>query len=136
MHQRFPLLAAGVLGSVAVLTGAFGAHVVKQTLMEHGTWTVWNTAVDFHFFHALALLGMAAWMRPAPMGAAAHRAAQAVRFWTAGTIIFSGSLYIYALGGPMVHFLVWLTPLGGLGLLAGWLYAAGAALAPRSEYDI
>jgi uncharacterized membrane protein YgdD (TMEM256/DUF423 family) len=136
MHERFPLLSAGVLGSVAVLAGAFAAHMVKPLLVDHHMWSVWQTAVNFNFFHALALLAMAAWMRPAPTGAAAHRAAQAVRFWTYGTLVFSGSLYVYALGGPGLHFMVWLTPLGGLGLLAGWIYAAGTALAPRSEYDI
>ena len=49
--------------------------------------------MDFHFFHALALLGLAGWMRPPPTGAAARRATQAVRAWLAGTVLFSGSLY-------------------------------------------
>jgi uncharacterized membrane protein YgdD (TMEM256/DUF423 family) len=54
--------------------------------------------------------------------------------WVAGTVLFSGSLYALALGGP--HWIGPITPLGGLGLIAGWVCAAGAALAPRSEYDI
>jgi uncharacterized membrane protein YgdD (TMEM256/DUF423 family) len=136
MHERFPLLSAGVLGAVAVLAGSFGVHVLKSTLLDHGMTATWETAVDFNFFHALALLGMAAWMRPPPTGAAAHRATRAVRLWTLGTVLFSGSLYVYAAGGQPFHFLMWLTPLGGLGLVAGWIYAAGTALAPRSEYDI
>jgi uncharacterized membrane protein YgdD (TMEM256/DUF423 family) len=134
MHERFPLLAAGVSGASAVLFGAFGTHVLGQDLADHGTRAVWETAVNYHFYHALALLGMAAWMRRVPTGVAARRATQAVKCWTAGIILFSGSLYAYALGGP--HLLVWVTPLGGLGLIAGWIAAAGAALAPRSEYDI
>jgi uncharacterized membrane protein YgdD (TMEM256/DUF423 family) len=136
MHERFPLLSAGVLGAIGVLSGAFGAHVLKSVLLEHGMASVWETAVNFNFFHALAILGMAAWMKPPPTGSAAHRATRAVRYWVLGTVCFSGSLYAYALGGPPLHFLVWITPIGGLGLVVGWIYAAGTALAPRSEYDI
>jgi uncharacterized membrane protein YgdD (TMEM256/DUF423 family) len=134
MHERFPLLAAGVSGAAAVLLGAFGSHVLNHDLVDRGTRAIWETAVNYHFYHALALLGIAAWMRRTPTGIAARRATRAVRYWTAGTILFSGSLYAYALGGP--HVLVWVTPFGGLGLIAGWIFAAGAALAPRSEYDI
>jgi len=134
MHERFPLLAAGVSGAAAVLLGAFGTHVISQSLADHGMRTIWDTAVSFNFYHALALLGMAAWIRRPPTGVAARRATKAVRYWTAGILLFSGSLYAYALGGP--HLLVWITPLGGLCLIAGWIAAAGAALAPRSEYDI
>ena len=134
MHERLPLLAAGVSGAAAVALGAFGAHVFAQTLADRGTRAVWETATNYHFFHALALLGMAAWMRRTPTGVAAKRATRAVKYWIAGTVLFSGSLYAYALGAP--HLLVWITPLGGLGLFAGWIAAAGAALAPRSEYDI
>jgi uncharacterized membrane protein YgdD (TMEM256/DUF423 family) len=85
-------------------------------------------------FHALALLGLAGWMRPAPTGVAAQRAARAIRAWVAGTLLFSGSLYALALGAPP-----WvgpITPLGGLCLIVGWGYAAAAAVAPRSEFDI
>jgi uncharacterized membrane protein YgdD (TMEM256/DUF423 family) len=99
-----------------------------------GTKDVWETAVRYQFYHALALLGMAGWMRPIPTGQAAHRSAQAVRFWFAGTLIFSGSLYLLALGAPDI--VGWITPIGGLALIAGWVFAAGAAIAPRSEYDL
>jgi uncharacterized membrane protein YgdD (TMEM256/DUF423 family) len=134
MNQRFPLLAAGALGATGVLLGAFGAHVLKGQLADAGMSGVWETAVRYHLFHALAVLGMAGWMRPAPTGAAARRAVWAVRLWVIGTVLFSGSLYALALGAP--GWIGAVTPLGGLGLIAGWIGAAGAALAPRSEYDI
>ena len=51
------------------------------------------------------------------------------RCWTAGTVLFSGSLYLLALGGP--RWLGPVTPLGGLALLAGWLLLALAALRGR-----
>lgn len=134
MHQRFPLLSAGVLGATGVLLGALGAHALSSTLAERGTRDVWETGVHYHLIHAVALLGLAGWMRPVPTGAAARRAILAVRCWVGGTIVFSGSLYLLAFGAPRGIGL--LTPLGGLALIAGWIFAAGAALAPRSEYDI
>jgi uncharacterized membrane protein YgdD (TMEM256/DUF423 family) len=134
MHQRFPLLAASVLGGVGVVFGALGAHALGPTLAARGLRDAWETGVHFQMFHALALLGLAGWMRPAPTGAAARRATQAVRAWLAGAILFSGSLYALALGAPA--WLGFVTPLGGLVLIAGWAYAAAAAVAPRSEFDL
>jgi len=134
MHQRFPLLAAGVLGAIGVLLGALGTHALGPALSSAGMRDTWETAVHFQMFHALALIGMAGWMRPPPTGVAAFRATRAVRAWVAGTILFSGSLYVLALGAP--EWLGWITPLGGLCLVGGWGYAAAAAVAPRSEFDI
>jgi uncharacterized membrane protein YgdD (TMEM256/DUF423 family) len=134
MHQRFPLLAAGVLGATGVALGALGTHFLAAFLDAHGMREVWETAVRYQLFHALALLGLAGWLRPLPTGIAAQRAVRAARCWTAGTVLFSGSLYGLACGGP--HWLGPVTPLGGVALIAGWAYAAGAAVAPRSEYDI
>jgi uncharacterized membrane protein YgdD (TMEM256/DUF423 family) len=134
MHQRAPLVAAGVLGTAGIITGALGAHALNPYLAERGMTQVWETAVHFHFIHALALLGLAGWLRPAPTGAAARRSIWVVRCWVAGTILFSGSLYLLALGGP--RWLGPVTPLGGLSLLAGWILLVSAALAPPSEYDI
>jgi uncharacterized membrane protein YgdD (TMEM256/DUF423 family) len=75
--------------------------------------------VEFHLLHAAALLGLAAWMK------AGGGAGWACRLLLAGTILFSGSLYCLALGGP--HWLGPVTPLGGACLIAGWIAAALAA---------
>jgi uncharacterized membrane protein YgdD (TMEM256/DUF423 family) len=134
MHQRTPLLAAGLLGAAGIVTGALGAHALNPYLAERGMTQVWETAVLFHFIHALAVLGLAGWLRPPPTGIAARRSLWVVRCWFAGTILFSGSLYLLALGGP--RWLGPVTPLGGLILLAGWILLIGVAVAPRSEYDL
>jgi uncharacterized membrane protein YgdD (TMEM256/DUF423 family) len=55
----------------------------------------------------------------------------AARCWCAGIGLFSGSLYLYAVGGP--HFLVFVTPLGGVTLLAGWLMVIAAAWVTKDE---
>ncbi len=134
MKERFPLLAGAALGAAGVLLGAFGSHVASRILADHGSRGLWDEAMYLQLIHAAALLGLAGWMRTPTHGAAAHRTVRAVRLILTGTILFSGSLYLFALGGPRL--VMWLTPVGGLCLLAGWLYAAGAAVAPRSEYDL
>ncbi len=125
--QRFPLLAAGLFGVTGVALGAFGAHGLQAFLTDHGTLQTWETAARYQLIHTVALLALAAWARAdASAGAGTVRMRWAARCWSAGIIFFSGSLYGYAVGGP--HFLVFLTPVGGVTLLAGWLFVVAAAL--------
>jgi uncharacterized membrane protein YgdD (TMEM256/DUF423 family) len=126
MHHRVALGWAGVLGATGVVLGALGAHALKGALLAAGTRDVWETAVTFQLVHAAALLGFAGWLRD-PAALPQRCAVWAVRLLVAGTVLFSGSLYGLAFGGPR-----WLgpaTPLGGLALIAGWVLAAGAAFA-------
>jgi uncharacterized membrane protein YgdD (TMEM256/DUF423 family) len=108
-----------------VALGAFGAHGLKSRLSAEFL-SVWNTAVQYHFWHALGVLAVAL--------AAAHIPGSWVRAagWllVAGTALFSGSLYALALGAP--RGLGAVTPLGGLLLLAGWLVFAAAVIFART----
>jgi uncharacterized membrane protein YgdD (TMEM256/DUF423 family) len=97
---------AGILGLAGVALGAFGAHGLKDILAAHQATAIWQTAVLYHLVHAVAAL----W--------AAERNALTVRLWTAGVVIFSGSLYLLALTN--LRWLGAVTPLGGLLFLAGW----------------
>ena len=124
MQHRTPLAWAGALGATGVALGAFGAHVLKGALQAAAMWEAWGTAVNFQLLHAAALLGIAAWLRAAP--APSRAVAWAARLLAAGTVLFSGSLYLLALGGP--RWVGPLTPLGGLSLIAGWIVVATAAL--------
>jgi len=103
------LFRAALFGFAAVLLGAFGAHALKPTLILNGSLEVWQTAVHYHFIHALVLLFLALDEEvPCWIGVA----------FAVGIVCFSGSLYLLALTGA-----VWLgpvTPLGGLAFLAGW----------------
>jgi uncharacterized membrane protein YgdD (TMEM256/DUF423 family) len=104
---------AGFLGFFGVLLGAFGAHFFHGLLEKSGTTQVWQTGVLYHLVHAAVLLFISG-RRPVP------RAAFYLMF--GGVLFFSGSLYLLALTN-----LKWLgavTPLGGLGILAGWLFLA------------
>jgi uncharacterized membrane protein YgdD (TMEM256/DUF423 family) len=126
MNNRAAVAWAGVLGASGVALGAFGAHLLKASLEAAGTREVWETAVRFQLLHAVALLGFAGWTQ-SPDRPAGASTAWTVRLWVAGTLLFSGSLYGLALGGP--HWLGPVTPLGGLSLIAGWVAATVAALA-------
>ena len=128
--HRFPLLAAGILGLVGVAIGAFGAHALRVTLMERGMMQAWETGSRYHLFHAIALLGVAAWARNDVAEPAGRLALWVARLWSIGIVLFSGSLYWLALGGP--RWLGPVTPLGGVALMAGWLLLVIAAFARRS----
>ncbi len=125
----FPLLAAGVLGLTGVALGAMGAHVLKATLMERGMMQAWETAARYHIFHAVALLGLAAWAR-ASAADSNGLIVWIARCWTIGVVFFSASIYWLALGGP--RWLGPVTPVGGIALMAGWLLVMFVAFAKRA----
>ena len=111
---RSALIAAGLLGLTGVALGAAGAHgPLHDALVAAGALDAWRTAVLYHLIHAVALLALAGWTAGWP------GARWTARCWLAGVILFSGSLYWLALGGPKI--LGPITPLGGLALLSGWL---------------
>lgn len=129
MNHRTTLLAAGLLGATGVAAGAFGAHALRDFLLERGMTSAWETAARYQLVHAIALLAVAAWTRSAP-GAAPRRLAWAATCWTVGIVLFSGSLYVLAAGGP--RWLGPVTPLGGLALMAGWICVVASAWAKES----
>lgn len=126
--QRFALLAGGLFGLVGVALGAFGSHGLAPLLAEKGTTHSWETGSRYHLYHAIALLALAG-LAQIP-GVKTSALAWAARLWSTGILLFAGSLYWYAVGGP--HPLVFITPLGGVALLAGWLCVVAAALKTRS----
>lgn len=125
-RHRPTLLAAGLFALTGVALGAMGAHALEATLTERGMARAWDSAARYQLIHALALLAVGVWMRTAS-GAASARLVWASRCWTAGILLFSGSLYGLALGGP--RWLGPVTPLGGVAFMAGWAWLIAAALA-------
>jgi uncharacterized membrane protein YgdD (TMEM256/DUF423 family) len=111
------VVAGALFAAAAVAAGAFGAHALADRLSADRLAT-WETAARYHLIHALALvlLGAIAGRWPAPL--------LSISGWlfTAGIVIFGGTLYALALGGP--RWLGAITPLGGLALIAGWLVLA------------
>lgn len=118
---RIFLIIAAVGGFFSVVIGAFAAHGLKSILAPAALEVV-NTAVQYQFYHSLALLLVGLWLthKPATPGLKAGGLA-----FILGGLLFSGSLYALALGAP--RWLGPVTPLGGLCFLLGWLLLASAA---------
>ncbi|CAN5724581.1 DUF423 domain-containing protein [soil metagenome] len=117
--KTFVILGAA-MAAVAVAAGAFGAHALAARLTPERLAT-WETAARYHMYHSLALVFV---------GLAAARWQQAplltVAGWlfTAGIVIFGGTVYALALGAP--RWLGAVTPLGGLAFIIGWIAFAAA----------
>ena len=120
VERRLYLLGA-IAGFLGVALGAFAAHGLKARLTPEML-GVFETAVRYQMYHALALLaaawGFARWR---------HRAF-AIGGWllAAGIAIFSGSLYVLAI--TEIRWLGAVTPLGGAAFLAGWFCLAWGVL--------
>jgi uncharacterized membrane protein YgdD (TMEM256/DUF423 family) len=121
MTPRIVLAVAAGLLFAAVATGAFGAHALKARLAPEAL-AIWQTAVQYHFWHGLGLLGAGILLLHRPDSAAL--AAAAVLF-VAGIVLFSGSLYALALTGTKS--LGAITPAGGVAFLGAWAAMAWAA---------
>jgi len=118
--------AAAVTLALGVTLGAFGAHGLRARLDEYSL-GVYETAVLYHFVHALGLLAVPLLVRA---GLVDQRAARwACWLLLGGIVLFSGSLYVLAVTG--VTMLGAVTPIGGLGFIAGWIALAWAALRAR-----
>ena len=120
MSPKFTLALASIAMFLAVALGAFGAHALKARLSAEMT-AVWQTAVQYHAWHALALFGLGLLMLHWP-----ERTDLGIAAWLllAGIVLFSGSLYALALTG--VRGLGAVTPIGGVAFLVGWAVLAWA----------
>jgi len=114
--SRHVIVIACVFGLLAVVIGAFGAHGLKNRLAPD-LMAVYQTGVQYHFYHALALLACGILMHIGIDHPAMRISAYA---FMAGIILFSGSLYVLAITG--VRWLGAITPLGGVAFIAGWLF--------------
>ncbi len=119
------VVVGAISGFLAVALGAIGAHLLEGRLSS-GMYQVYQTAARYQMAHSLALLLVAAlgdrlqWQPVVKWSA---------RLFTAGILLFSGSLYLLAVTG-----VVWLgaiTPFGGLCFLGGWLLLFLAAIRNR-----
>jgi uncharacterized membrane protein YgdD (TMEM256/DUF423 family) len=121
MNARHCLAAAAIALAAAVALGAFGAHALRAQL-DAEAFTVYQTAVQYHFWHALGLLGVGALMLEWPTSG---RLGWVAGLLVAGLLLFCGSLYVLALTGAA--WLGTLTPIGGLAFIAAWLVLASVA---------
>ncbi len=117
MKERYLAIFAALSGASAVAIGAFAAHGLKAVLTDN-LMNVMQTAVQYQFYHTLALslvcvllqTQMSRWLIASG------------RLFALGIGLFSGSLYLFTFSG--IHWLGFLTPLGGLAFIMGWLLLA------------
>jgi uncharacterized membrane protein YgdD (TMEM256/DUF423 family) len=115
--ERVYFTIGAVSAFISVAAGAFGAHALKNRLSTEML-AIFEVGVRYQMYHAFALMAVA-WAQtrwPAPLVTTSGW------LFVAGTILFSGSLYLLSLTGW--RWLGAITPLGGLAFLAGWLCLA------------
>ena len=109
------LTAGAISGAMAVLLGAFGAHLLKQMISSEML-EVYKTGIQYQFYHTFALLFTGILMN--------FRPAKSLKWsgylFIAGTTIFSGFLYLLAITG--IKSLGMIVPIGGLMLVGGWIF--------------
>ena len=115
------LIKGGILGMIAVLGGAFGAHALKEILTpEH--LTSFQTGVRYQMIHAVVLLFL--FLLTLKFDNKHFITAAHLIFW--GVILFSGSIYILTLkniiGLEALKFVGPITPIGGLLIISGWAF--------------
>ena len=114
---RASIGAGAIAGAAAVALGAFGAHALRG-ILDVVALATWHTAVDYQFWHALALVATGLLLqrrddRELNVAACA---------FALGIALFCVSLYALALGAPRSVGAI--TPLGGIAFIAGWLALA------------
>lgn len=128
---RFLTVAAGLLGLVGVAGGTVGAHLLEGRLPPADL-EIWRTGVLYQLVHAPAILALAGlagrfegrWI------------ALAGSLMAGGGLLFGGSLYLLVLSdlgtGTRWTWAAWITPFGGLAMLAGWACVLVAAPGSKS----
>lgn len=115
--MKFFIIAGAINAFLAVAFGAFGAHALKERLSERYL-AIWETAVQYQMFHAIALIAIGILLHPNLLGASGLLSGAGYAILI-GIIIFSGSLFVLALSG--IGILGAITPIGGVAFLVGWV---------------
>jgi len=122
--SRLAILFGASNAALAIILGAFAAHAIKDTLSVRML-AIFNTAVDYHLYHALGLIviGFLITIRPT-----SKVLSSAVYLMLLGIIIFCGSLYALSLTG--ITKLGMITPIGGIAFIVAWLLVCIAFIKP------
>ena len=121
---RLWIVVAALSGAISVIVGAFAAHGLDlrtEAGLKARDWL--QTGSHYQMVHALAMLGVCA------LAGAEHLnvrlAIVALWLFLVGSVLFPGALYSLSFGGPRWFGAV--APVGGLAVIAGWVFLAIAA---------
>ena len=110
------LVLGSLFGLLAVIIGAFGAHGLENNLTEYAL-ARYHTGVEYQFYHVMALLILGVIV--SPLSTIPSLIQYSGIAFTVGILLFSGSLYLYALTGIAKFGMV--TPIGGIAFIVGWI---------------
>ena len=127
MNARSIIAAGAVFMALAVVFGAFGAHIV-QDMLTPDRFEVYKTGVEYHFYHSLGVLLIGVIMMKMPGNRWLVWSGYSLM---AGILIFSGSLYVLTLTDT--GWLGAVTPLGGVAFILGWIFLAVGVLKADSK---
>lgn len=116
MNQQKTLFAGAILGGLGVALGAFGAHALKAMLITSGRSETFELAVRYEFYHAFAILFVGVLQQFLN----SKYLKTSASFFLAGTILFSGSLYLICFTNNTMFAMA--TPFGGVLLILGWIF--------------
>ncbi len=123
MKQQSVKIFAAASGFTCVLLGAFAAHGLKGQLSTYQL-DIWHTAVFYQFVHTLVLLYVSQLKSDCQLIEWSKYA------FVIGILLFSGSLYLLSLSA--IKWLGMVTPIGGVGLLIGWLLLLISSIKSKS----
>ena len=112
--SKLVIILAGINGFLAVSLGAFAAHALRDRLSPE-LLNTFQTGVQYHIYHALALFGIGLMMINFPASSILRTSAYLM---LAGLVFFSGSLYLLSITG--IRWLGAITPIGGVFFLVAW----------------
>lgn len=117
MKSKLFIKIAAVLGMLAVVIGAFGAHGLELLLARYGREATFETAVKYHFYHTLAIFLVGVLVSTGKENKFLN---YSVYCFLSGILVFSGSLYVLSLTNA--SWLGAVTPFGGLAFILGWIF--------------
>ncbi|MBL1233485.1 MAG: DUF423 domain-containing protein [Flavobacteriales bacterium] len=130
--KKSMLIKGSILGGLAVILGAFGAHALKEVLTPKQLIS-FETGVRYQMYHALVLMFL--FIITLKINHIFFNRAAHFIFW--GVILFSGSIYLLTLknmlGIESLKYLAPLTPIGGGLIIIGWIFIllGGLKKSPR-----
>jgi uncharacterized membrane protein YgdD (TMEM256/DUF423 family) len=120
INQKKLILIGGILGFTGVTIGAFGAHIISDKIPEN-LYDAYKTGALYHLIHTVVILAI---------GLSSYKEFNiAAIFFSAGIILFSFSLYVYALSGNTIFAVI--TPVGGISFLLGWVLLVWKAISKK-----
>lgn len=118
--DKSSLAKGAILGCIAVIFGALGAHALKEVLLPEQLLS-FETGVRYQMYHALAIIVLAVVVK----NKSNKLLVTAVNLFFWGVILFSGSIYLLTLktilAADFLKFVGPITPIGGIILVFGWI---------------